>query len=155
NARSLFLQLDSEISRGRRSHLPLAVMVLDLDGFKAVNDRFGHLEGNKVLHAVAAGLKRACREYDYVARMGGDEFVILLPGAEPDDAAVKMADFRDVVRDVGRQMFQGNLLTVSIGIANFPADGADAEELLAEADRRMYKQKRAQKRVSETQSWQG
>jgi diguanylate cyclase (GGDEF)-like protein/putative nucleotidyltransferase with HDIG domain len=153
NARSLFLQLDSELSRGRRTQVPLAVMVLDLDGFKLVNDRFGHLEGNKVLHAVATGLKRACREYDYVARMGGDEFVVLLPGAEPDDAAVKMADFRDVVKEIGRQMFQGNLLTVSIGVANFPGDGADAEELLAEADRRMYKQKRAQKRQADAPAW--
>src|SRR5258708_32505244 len=57
NARSLFLHLDSELSRGRRTEAPLALMVLDLDGFKLVNDRFGHLEGNKVLHAVAAGLK--------------------------------------------------------------------------------------------------
>ncbi|MBZ5601253.1 MAG: diguanylate cyclase, partial [Acidobacteriia bacterium] len=154
NARSLFLQLDAELSRGRRNDQPMAVMVLDLDGFKQVNDRFGHLEGNKVLHAVATGLKRACREYDYVARMGGDEFVVLLPGVEPDDAAVKMADFRDVVKDIGRQMFQGNMLTVSIGVANYPGDGSDAEELLAEADRRMYKQKRAYKRqASEVPAW--
>ena len=67
---------------------------------------------------------------------------------------MKMADFRDVVREVGRQMFHGNVLTVSIGIANFPGDGSDAEELLAEADRRMYKQKRAQKHVAETPAWQ-
>ena len=79
----LFLQLDAELSRGRRSEQPLSVLVLDLDGFKQVNDRFGHLEGNKVLQRVAAGLKSACREYDYVARMGGDEFVVLLPGANP------------------------------------------------------------------------
>jgi diguanylate cyclase (GGDEF)-like protein/putative nucleotidyltransferase with HDIG domain len=154
NARSLFLQLDSELSRGRRNHLPMAVMVLDLDGFKAVNDRFGHMEGNKVLHTVATALKGACREYDYVARMGGDEFVVLLPGVDPDDAAVKMADFRDVVREIGNQMFHGNLLTVSIGVANFPGDGSDAEELLAEADRRMYKQKRAHRsQTVETPAW--
>jgi diguanylate cyclase (GGDEF)-like protein len=154
NARSLFLQLDAELSRGRRNDVPLAVMVLDLDGFKQVNDRFGHLEGNKVLSAVATGLKRACREYDYVARMGGDEFVVLLPGAEPHDAAVKMADLREVVKDVGRQLFQGSALTVSIGVANFPGDGLDAEELLAEADRRMYKQKRTHSRQgSDRPSW--
>ena len=154
NARSLFLQLDSELSRGRRNHVPMAVMVLDLDGFKAVNDRFGHMEGNKVLHIVGTALKAACREYDYVARMGGDEFVVLLPGVEPDDAAVKMADLRDVVREIGQQMFHGNLLTVSIGVANFPGDGSDAEELLAEADRRMYKQKRAHRtQPAETPAW--
>src|SRR5579883_1171021 len=148
NARSLFLQLDAELSRGRRNGVPMAVMVLDLDGFKQVNDRFGHLEGNKVLSAVASGLKRACREYDYVARMGGDEFVVLLPGAEPHDASAKVADFREVVKDIGRQLFHGSTLTVSIGVANFPGDGEDAEELLAEADRRTYKQKRSQQRQS-------
>ncbi len=154
NARSLFLQLDAELSRGRRNDVPMAVMVLDLDGFKQVNDRFGHLEGNKVLSAVASGLKRACREYDYVARMGGDEFVVLLPGAEPHDASAKVADFREVVKDIGRQLFHGSALTVSIGVANFPGDGEDAEELLAEADRRMYKQKRSQQRQSaEPAAW--
>jgi diguanylate cyclase (GGDEF)-like protein/putative nucleotidyltransferase with HDIG domain len=146
NARSLFLQLDAELSRSRRNDHPLALMVLDLDGFKQINDRFGHLEGNKVLQTVALSLKRACREYDYIARMGGDEFVVLLPGVEPEDASVKMSEFREAVREIGREMFHGSILTASVGVANFPADGSDAEELLAEADRRMYKQKRNQKR---------
>jgi diguanylate cyclase (GGDEF)-like protein len=147
NARSLFLHLDSELARGRRNDKPpLAVLVLDLDGFKLVNDRFGHMEGNKVLHQVATGLKNACREYDYVARMGGDEFVILLPGAAPQDAQKKMAQFRRVVKEIGQKLFSGNGLSVSIGMAHFPFDGVDAEQLLAEADRRMYQEKRAEKR---------
>ncbi|HTS74836.1 MAG TPA: diguanylate cyclase, partial [Bryobacteraceae bacterium] len=146
NARSLFLQLDAELSRSRRSQAPLAVMVLDLDGFKLVNDRFGHLEGNKVLRAVATRLKDACREYDYIARMGGDEFVILLAGIRPTDVHVKISQFRQVVQDIGRELFSGNLLTTSIGVANFPDDGTDAEQLLAEADRQMYKEKRAHRK---------
>jgi diguanylate cyclase (GGDEF)-like protein/putative nucleotidyltransferase with HDIG domain len=145
NARSLFLQLDAELSRGKRQDTPLTVLVLDLDGFKLVNDRFGHLEGNKVLHAVAAGLKLACREYDYIGRMGGDEFVVLLPGVNPLDVEGKIAQFRGVVRDVGHAMFSGGALTASVGAAHFPGDGTDAEQLLAEADRRMYKEKRAYK----------
>jgi diguanylate cyclase (GGDEF)-like protein len=155
NARSLFLQLDSELSRGRRQNSPLAVLVLDLDGFKLVNDRFGHLEGNKVLHSVASGLKQACRDYDYVARMGGDEFVVLLPGVDPLDVEAKIAHFRTVVRDVGRALFAGNALTASVGAAHFPGDGNDAEQLLAEADRRMYKEKRAHKSapMPTDQSW--
>ncbi|HLH40894.1 MAG TPA: HD domain-containing phosphohydrolase [Bryobacteraceae bacterium] len=143
NARSLFLQLDAEISRARRGRTPLAVLVIDLDGFKLVNDRFGHLEGNKVLLAVATGLKHACREYDYIARMGGDEFVVLLPSVEPADIPAKIVQLREVVHDIGRQMFSGSSLTASIGVAHFPIDGEDAEELLAEADRRMYKEKRS------------
>ncbi|HVO97144.1 MAG TPA: HD domain-containing phosphohydrolase [Bryobacteraceae bacterium] len=145
NARSLFLQLDSELSRGRRTNTPLAVCVLDLDGFKLVNDRFGHLEGNRVLHEVAKGLREACREYDYVARMGGDEFVVLLPGVRPTDVDVKTTQFREVVTRVCAELLHENLLTFSIGVAHFLIDGTDAEQLLAEADRRMYKEKRTRK----------
>ena len=142
NARSLFLHLDAEVSRAGRSSEPLAVLVADLDGFKQINDRFGHLEGNKVLRAVAAGLKSACREYDYVARMGGDEFVVLLPGVRQADAEVKAQQLQTVVANVCHNLFGERLLTVSTGVALYPADGSDAEQLLAEADRRMYKQKR-------------
>jgi diguanylate cyclase (GGDEF)-like protein len=149
NARSLFLQLDSELSRSRRADHPLAVLVLDLDGFKLVNDRFGHLEGNKVLRAVASRLKAACREYDYIARMGGDEFVVLLPGVHAEDVEAKVLQFRQVVKDIGRELFSGNLLTASIGVAHFPTDGLDAEQLLAEADREMYKEKRTHRRQSQ------
>ncbi len=146
NARSLFLHLDSELSRSRRNHAPLSVLVLDLDGFKQVNDRFGHLEGNKVLRAVAARLKTACREYDYIARMGGDEFVVMLPGVDPQDVAAKAGQFRQVVKDIARELFNGGVLTASIGIAHFPDNGTDAEQLLAEADRKMYKEKHAHRR---------
>lgn len=145
NARSLFLHLDSEISRGRRTNAPLALCVLDLDGFKMVNDRFGHLEGNRVLHEVAAGLREVCREYDYVARMGGDEFVVLLPGVRPCDVDGKVLQFRQVVAGVCADVFHESLLTISIGVAHFLIDGNDAEQLLAEADRRMYKEKRSHK----------
>ena len=145
NARSLFLQLDSEISRAKRGNQALAVLVVDLDGFKQINDRFGHLDGNKVLKAVAGGLKNACREYDSVARMGGDEFVVLLPGLRPADAESKARDFQEIVAQACHQLFGEKLLTASVGLANYPGDGADAEQLLAEADRRMYKQKRDRK----------
>ncbi len=141
NARSLFLHLDSELSRSRRNHAPLSVLVLDLDGFKQVNDRFGHLEGNKVLRAVASRLKSACREYDYIARMGGDEFVVLLSGVQPEDVLQKAGHFRQVVKEIARELFNGGILTASIGVAHFPDDGTDAEQLLAEADRQMYREK--------------
>jgi diguanylate cyclase (GGDEF)-like protein len=145
NARSLFVHLDAELSRARRSEDPVALLVLDLDGFKQINDRSGHLEGNRVLRGVAAGLKSACREYDYVARMGGDEFVVLLPGVRPLDIEPKLAQFRQVVAQVSSHSMNDGLLTVSIGVASFPHDGKDAEQLLAEADRRMYHEKRTRK----------
>ena len=82
NARSLFLQLDRELARCKRETSTLTAMVCDMDGFKQINDRFGHLEGNRVLRLFAQALKHSCREYDYVARMGGDEFVVVAPGLD-------------------------------------------------------------------------
>ena len=138
NARSLFLHLDAELSRACRTGEPLAVLVCDLDGFKQVNDRFGHLEGNRVLKLVAAGLRECCREYDYVARMGGDEFVLVLPGLRPADLAAKQQTLEKVAVGAGLSVCGQRLLNISIGAAFSPEHGQDAEGLLAEADRRMY-----------------
>jgi diguanylate cyclase (GGDEF)-like protein/putative nucleotidyltransferase with HDIG domain len=144
NARSLFLQLDAEVSRARRNSQPLTVVVLDLDELKRINDRYGHMEGNRLLREVAAGLKAHCRQYDYVARMGGDEFVVLISGVKPEEAENRIEEFRHVVAGIGMQSFD-QPLSASIGVAHFPHDGGDAERLLAEADRLMYQQKRSRK----------
>ena len=142
NARSLFIHLDAELARCRRENNPLAVLVMDLDGFKQVNDRFGHLEGNKMLRNVASVIKSSCREYDYVARMGGDEFVVLLPGVKAADAEIRAAQFRDLVAITTREATGLTSISMSIGVATCPRDGTSAEDLLAEADRRMYQEKR-------------
>src|SRR5262249_27588936 len=94
NARSLFLQLDRELARCKRDNTTLTVMVSDMDGFKQINDRFGHLEGNRVLRLFAQALKDSCREYDYVARMGGDEFVVIAPGLAADAAGKRAEQLR-------------------------------------------------------------
>jgi diguanylate cyclase (GGDEF)-like protein len=141
NARSLFLQLDRELARCKRDNTSLTVMVSDMDGFKQINDRFGHLEGNRVLRLFAQALKDSSREYDYVARMGGDEFVVIAPGLTPDAASKKAEQMRALARQAGNEVCGEDILSLSVGRALFPDDGNDAEQLLAEADRRMYLEK--------------
>jgi diguanylate cyclase (GGDEF)-like protein/putative nucleotidyltransferase with HDIG domain len=148
NARSLFLTLDTEVARAQRAGTQLAVVVTDLDGFKAVNDRHGHLVGNKVLRVVANGFREQCTASDYVARMGGDEFVLLVMHTDADHLDEKINAMRRVVVDAGDTTPEPCPLSLSVGIAIYPDDGADAEQLLAEADRRMYKSKITQRRVA-------
>ena len=138
NARSLFLQLDSELSRGRRTAAAAG----------GAGARSGRVQaGERPLRApgrqqgAAArwrrGLKIGCREYDYVARMGGDEFVRAAAGPRPGEIAAKLQQMRDVIAQAGREVYIGGTLTVSIGAAHYPDDGDDADKLLSEADRRM------------------
>src|SRR5271168_2514919 len=141
NARSLFLQLDRELARCKRDNSTLTVMVGDMDGFKQINDRFGHLEGNRVLRLFAQALKDSCREYDYVARMGGDEFVVIAPGLPADAAAKKVEQIRPLARQAGFDVCGEEILSLSVGMAVSPDDGNDAEQLLTQADRRMYIEK--------------
>jgi diguanylate cyclase (GGDEF)-like protein len=142
NARSLFLRLDSELARCKRSNEPLTVLVCDLDGFKQVNDRHGHLVGNTVLRSVASSLRDSCREYDYVARMGGDEFVLILPVSDSESMQRRIGELRMIGAQAGSAVTGMGCMTMSIGEAFYPQDGTDAEQLLAEADRRMYRAKR-------------
>jgi diguanylate cyclase (GGDEF)-like protein/putative nucleotidyltransferase with HDIG domain len=144
NARSLFLQLDRELARCKRDTSSLTVMVCDMDGFKQINDRFGHLEGNRVLRLFAQALKESCREYDYVARMGGDEFVVIAPGLPQDSVGGKTEQLRQLAKQAGHEVCGEDILSLSVGQSQYPADGQDAEELLAEADRRMYLEKQQQ-----------
>jgi diguanylate cyclase (GGDEF)-like protein/putative nucleotidyltransferase with HDIG domain len=129
NARSLYLHLDTELARCSRANHPCAVLVCDLDGFKQVNDRFGHLEGNRVLRVVSEGMRQVCREYDYVARMGGDEFVVVLPGMQSSDVEATCARLDKVAVEAGIQVTGERVLAMSIGCA----------------DERMYANKRKNK----------
>lgn len=141
NARSLFVHLAQEVARCRRTKTPLAVMVCDIDGFKQINDSFGHIEGDKLLREFTTRLKDVCRGYDYVARMGGDEFVITAPGLTPDAAKEKAETLNHAAIEAGRHVCGRELITLSVGTAFCPDDGFDVERLLAEADRRMYSMK--------------
>jgi len=138
NARSLFVHLAQEVSRCRRMKTSLAVMVCDIDGLKKINDSFGHLEGDKLLREFSMRLKEACRGYDYVARMGGDEFVITAPGLTAEAALEKAERLNQAALEAGRHTCRREVISLSVGTAFCPEDSYDVEALLAQADRRMY-----------------
>ncbi|MDQ2818753.1 MAG: GGDEF domain-containing protein [Candidatus Eremiobacteraeota bacterium] len=132
------------ISRAQRDGKVAAIVFVDLDNFKSINDRFGHAVGDEILKAVATRLAACLRSYDTVSRTGGDEFVVVasdLPQA--GDAELILNKIRDAFgqpfvidgQDVGA--------SASLGLSLFPADGADPEELIRNADRAMYRDKRA------------
>jgi diguanylate cyclase (GGDEF)-like protein/putative nucleotidyltransferase with HDIG domain len=138
NARSLFVHMAQEVARCRRMKTSLAVMVCDIDGLKKINDSYGHLEGDKLLRQFSMRLKEACRGYDYVARMGGDEFVVTAPGLNPQAALEKANRLNQAAIEAGRATCGRDVVSLSVGTAFCPEDGFDVEALLAEADRRMY-----------------
>jgi diguanylate cyclase (GGDEF)-like protein len=135
------------IAHARRTGGHSAVLFLDLDRFKTVNDSLGHAVGNRLLQAVAKRLRAATRAEDTVARLGGDEFVVLLPhlddsGDAAQVAAKVLAGFDDPFMLNGHRLFA----SPSIGIAVFPGDGADADALLENADIAMYRAKQEGRR---------
>lgn len=142
NARSLFHRLSAELERAELEQTPLAVVVTDLDGFKQVNDQFGHTTGNRVLEETAKALRRCVREGDYVARMGGDEFVLLLPSVDSPTVKHRLEQLEKTVPEAGREVCPGAPVGLSVGVAFYPQDATNAEELLARADARMYEMKR-------------
>ena len=136
NSSSLYETLDKELDRlGRYGH-PLTLVFLDLDGFKAVNDGFGHLVGDKVLRVVADCAKSRLRKTDVVARMGGDEFAFLCP--ETDEEAAR-AVLTEVVARIGDEMRAGGWpVTLSAGVVTCHEAPANGEELVKMADDLMY-----------------
>ena len=141
NARSICAHLDNELARSHRSGTPLAVLLCDLNGFKNVNDHYGHLVGNKLLEEIAKNLRTVCREYDLVGRLGGDEFILVLP--EFTTATVKelLPRVQLAVGDAGQTVCGKKVVSASVGASYYPIDGTTAEELLSEADRAMYEAK--------------
>ncbi len=145
NRRAFFQEGKDRLALSRRANSPLSLMLLDLDDFKGVNDTHGHQAGDRVLLAVAGLLARMSRAVDTVARVGGEEFAIILPGTSRDGAAVLAERIRTAVAEssfvVGGERIA---LTLSIGVAASDSDPADEiDTLLHVADRRLYLAKRA------------
>jgi diguanylate cyclase (GGDEF)-like protein/PAS domain S-box-containing protein len=140
--RLLTALLEDALARARRNGTMVAVMFIDLDGFKEVNDKLGHGHGDAVLIEAASRLKRAVREVDTAARIGGDEFVVVLPNiVNPADAGV-------VARKISKQLSEPVMIkdatasiSASIGIAIYPEDGETARELIKRSDQIMYQVK--------------
>jgi diguanylate cyclase (GGDEF)-like protein len=145
NLKSMFVRFDAELARSKRVQVGLTVLVCDINGFKSLNDRMGHLMGNRILKTMADGLREIFREYDMVARLGGDEFVIILPEMVAEAVQTKIRQIEQLVSRVGQETVggeEGGKLAVSVGEASYPSDGQTVEDLLSEADRRMYLAKR-------------
>ena len=130
------------LAEARRQRQMSAVMFLDLDGFKAVNDRHGHEVGDLLLKATADRIKDAIRETDTVARIGGDEFVIILTNLPDRSIAARIAD--NLIRQISAPLRAGKVdiqVGASVGIALYPEHGDVAEELMRAADDAMYRVK--------------
>jgi diguanylate cyclase (GGDEF)-like protein len=145
NARYLLATADNEIQRAERYGNPLSVLFLDLDRFKLVNDRFGHLIGSDTLRALARLLRTCVRQVDTLARYGGDEFTILLVDT-PHPVAMRIAE--RIRARVESHLFEADRdatlrLTISIGVATCPNHGESREPLLDMADKAMYRAKSA------------
>lgn len=143
--RSLFNErLDSALRSARRHQATLALLFLDINDFKRINDTHGHAAGDRVLCVVARRLEGCLRETDTVARMGGDEFTVLLTDIQSEDAVSSKVEqiLKAMAEPLGAEFGEIRMPSCSIGVACYPADGEDADSLLSHADGEMYRIKR-------------
>jgi diguanylate cyclase (GGDEF)-like protein len=140
NSRYLNATLRREVERSKRYRTPVSLIFLDLDGFKNVNDQYGHLWGSRTLVEVGQVLGGTVREIDIVARFGGDEFTVILPQTGPEGALTIAERIRQrIAETVFLESFGMRVrITASLGIASFPDHGRTKDELIARADQAMY-----------------
>jgi diguanylate cyclase (GGDEF)-like protein/putative nucleotidyltransferase with HDIG domain len=143
NRRSMFVHLSRELARAERLKSQVALIVMDIDAFKSINDSYGHHVGDHALREVSMALQGALRPYDLCVRYAGDEFIIVLTDCSREAAEVKRLELQHRVSQINVEVRPGKLvrLAVSAGASVFPHDGTTYETLLAEADHRMYRDK--------------
>jgi diguanylate cyclase (GGDEF)-like protein/putative nucleotidyltransferase with HDIG domain len=143
NRRSMFVHLSRELARAERLKSQVALIVMDIDGFKTINDSYGHHIGDRALREVSLALQGALRHYDLCVRYAGDEFIIVLTDCSREMAEAKRRELQDRIGQIELEVRTGKRLRLaaSAGASVFPHDGADYETLLAEADHRMYRDK--------------
>jgi diguanylate cyclase (GGDEF)-like protein/putative nucleotidyltransferase with HDIG domain len=145
NSRYLDVYFDREMEKARRFQFPLAIVAMDLDGFKNVNDAFGHHVGDRMLVEVAKVLNRNIRASDVVIRLGGDEFLAIVSQASRQEVSLLANRVQREVEEIRLDIGAGERarIGISVGIASFPEDGDSLEVLLKTADGAMYQDKRA------------
>ncbi len=142
NRRALEDRLAAEISRSLRHQLHTSVLLLDLDRFKLINDTLGHAAGDRLLKLLADVLKQQCRALDVVGRLGGDEFLVILPMTAPAEARIYVGRVERSLLEIQRLHPEFGSCTLSIGIAESPRHGTTVSSVLAAADGALYKAKR-------------
>ncbi|WP_299660559.1 diguanylate cyclase [uncultured Psychromonas sp.] len=134
-------RLEIEITRLKRYKTPLQMAVIDIDNFKSINDNFGHLAGDKVLHAIAQTLQRSIRKTDYIARFGGEEFALLLPEINQQQAQFVLNKLRDRIKAITFRFKEENLIiTISVGFTTLVSSD-DQDEAFERADTALYQAK--------------
>jgi diguanylate cyclase (GGDEF)-like protein/putative nucleotidyltransferase with HDIG domain len=145
NADSLSFHFQRELVRCEAQGNSLALLACDLDSFKQVNDRYGSISGDELLKRVASILLNNCRASDFVARAGGDEFMVVFAGADANELAGRIETLDWKVREAGRELLGDDNIGISVGLACFPENGSDADTLLAYAERDMERSKQARR----------
>ncbi len=140
NVGFFYKSLDYEIERSMRYNCAFSLVLIDVDNFKEVNDTYGHLTGDRVLQGIAKVIKSSIRGTDVPARYGGDEFVVILPGATADGAIEVAERIREGVEDLSKLDLPH--VTVSLGVSTYPMDGTTSEDLVRKADWGMYRAKK-------------
>jgi diguanylate cyclase (GGDEF)-like protein len=149
NTRYMLMHLTRELARAGRLRSEVSLIVMDLDRFKEINDRYGHQAGDRALREVAGALRAVIRPYDICVRYAGDEFIVVLPGCGGEEAERKRLDLQGAIDELRFEVRAGLMLplAISAGAAVFPHDGQSYDALLATADSRMYRDKTARKRL--------
>jgi diguanylate cyclase (GGDEF)-like protein len=144
NRRFMAMYAPNEFVRAKRLGSSLAVLAIDLNDFKKINDEHGHQIGDEALRAVARVLRMLTRPYDMCLRHAGDEFVLVLTGCGPEEAAKRRSELKQAIADMEFTLTDGTVLTlaVSVGVGVFPDDGDTLEAVLEVADFQMYKEKK-------------
>lgn len=152
NARSLQRQFEKEVARASRGGSSFQVLMLDLDGFKAVNDTYGHKAGDEMLREISKVIREQLREYDFLARYGGDEFVALVPGTEPNDVVDLCDRIEKAVKAFKLPVGEGKTASVgvSLGASGYPQEGETFDQMIVVADKVMYERKMTRKRLALT-----